>query len=645
MVHIEHDSRLGFSASLAALNGRSAISFREQRDDHSAPHQLVLRAVDPGGNFLGAPVVLADSHDARLTYLGTSGIGEGAFIAIWAAQEVDSTGAWTSSRLMSRVFGQDGAFLGPSLAIVEERGSGGDLFEGCDVAALADGGVVIVWPRYDGILAHRIGPDGTPRGASIEINRVEAVDQSEQSDPHVAALSNGGFVVVWTDADHIPGRDGYVVLARQFDADGNAVGEATRVNRTVLPDPIIPHVTQLDGGRFVISWTTSSPPNDSVETGLLLNDIIAPQLMPSERITAFHDGSAGAVVAFRLPDSDAITRIVSLGSVAITTPIPSSRQVDINLSWQIMGSMILVPVASLAALWAQDAQAREIEISAESGGLRFVERISLDLMMGADFETGTAALSSRNADSPASTGQAPIAHRGPLVIDPADGVDTGEATGSGDADHPLDSAALSLLQVAVPDLAEAPAVDPGGAAMALATERVDKPEVPSAPSSSDAPGEGAPTPEVIVGSTDDDPVPILVGSGPGTGTGGRPDGGGGVSADPIVVLPPNDDPGAPDIEAEDIETNLDSNDVMPNPPPLDDDSPSTADPEGEPDTLDPAWIWIDFGGDGDEVAIGDPEPITSPAVLDLPIRLSNPLSPDVAVDLPSHPIDTLIWLI
>lgn len=643
MVHIEHDGRLGFSASLAALNGRSAISFREQRDDHSAPHQLVLRAVDPGGNFLGAPVVLAESPDAQLTYLGTSGIGEGAFIAIWAAREADSAGSLTSSRLMARVFGQDGAFLGPSLPIAEERGSDGELFEGCDVAALADGGVVIVWPRYDGIVAHRIGPDGTPRGASIEVNRVEAVDQSEQSDPHVASLSNGGFVVVWTDADHIPGRDGYVVMARQFDADGNAVGDATRVNRTVLPDPIIPHVTQLDGGRFVISWTTSSPPNDSVETGLLLNDIIAPQLMPSDRITAFHDGSAGAVVAFRLPDSDAITRIVSLGSVAITTPIPSTRQVDINLSWQIMGSMILVPVASLAALWAQDAEAREIEISAESGGLRFVERISLEVLMGAASDAGDAAREAWQSDQPAANDATTQLHRILLDIAPTSLFDVGEP--GNEAWRALNDGSLAAVSphIALPDHVEAPA--PAAAAG----------EAPAAGAADDAIGGEAamsvaadptlnvPDPTELEGRNDDEPILVgggLFGSGPPSGDDPV------VGDDPgdLIIPPPPPPDGSVESDSE-VDAGIYPDLAVPVPVPEPDGEGGywIVGPESPPDgdTLDDGWVWIDVNVDADVT----PDPSGSVVAVEPPPPLL-PLPPSgVAVDLPSPAIDTLIWLI
>ena len=94
------------------------------------------------------------------------------------------------------------------------------------VAALEDGGFVIVWHEgaegtYD-VLAQMFDASGNKVGGEIAINAYTADDQYWSS---VIPQYDGGFIVTWQS----DGQDGDVwgIYSQRFDADGNPVGRTT----------------------------------------------------------------------------------------------------------------------------------------------------------------------------------------------------------------------------------------------------------------------------------------------------------------------------------------------------------------------------------------------------------------------------------
>ncbi|MEM8652933.1 MAG: hypothetical protein AAGF54_20595, partial [Pseudomonadota bacterium] len=95
---------------------------------------------------------------------------------------------------------------------------------GGQATRLADGNYVVTWiddneagfSRYSDIRAQIFTPDGTPVGSEFIVH-----DESfgEQTGPLITALSDGGFVISWTDDEGLDGAwaGGF---ARAFDADG-----------------------------------------------------------------------------------------------------------------------------------------------------------------------------------------------------------------------------------------------------------------------------------------------------------------------------------------------------------------------------------------------------------------------------------------
>lgn len=101
------------------------------------------------------------------------------------------------------------------------------------IAALADGGFIIVWESdgqdgdLNGIFAQRFDADGHPvardgttlaAGLTDEF-QINTTTLSQQFDPAIAAMPDGGFVISWTDFSALDGS-GQGLFAKRFGADG-----------------------------------------------------------------------------------------------------------------------------------------------------------------------------------------------------------------------------------------------------------------------------------------------------------------------------------------------------------------------------------------------------------------------------------------
>ena len=81
----------------------------------------------------------------------------------------------------------------------------------------------------------------------------------------MSGLKDGGFVVAWHDGNgssHDSG-EGYDVWTRAFDAAGNTVGDEYRVHTHVSGSQDIPSVAALDDGGFVVIWESDDQDGDS----------------------------------------------------------------------------------------------------------------------------------------------------------------------------------------------------------------------------------------------------------------------------------------------------------------------------------------------------------------------------------------------
>jgi Ca2+-binding RTX toxin-like protein len=98
-----------------------------------------------------------------------------------------------------------------------------------------------------------------PTGAEILVN---TTTENDQIIPGITALSNGGFVVVWQDQSgnqaNIGATTPYSIMAQVFAADGTPIGAERLVNTATQGNQFGAQATALPNGTFVVTWTDAS---------------------------------------------------------------------------------------------------------------------------------------------------------------------------------------------------------------------------------------------------------------------------------------------------------------------------------------------------------------------------------------------------
>lgn len=134
---------------------------------------------------------------------------------------------------------------------------------GSRVAGLGDGGWLVAWysdgqdGSSDGIYQQRYDADGDSVGAETKVNTYTT---GQQNSPSVTALSDGGWVVVWSSFGQDGGHTG--IYQQRYDADGIVAGTETLVNTYTTGEQAGATVTALADGSWVVSWTSDGQDGD-----------------------------------------------------------------------------------------------------------------------------------------------------------------------------------------------------------------------------------------------------------------------------------------------------------------------------------------------------------------------------------------------
>jgi Ca2+-binding RTX toxin-like protein len=128
-----------------------------------------------------------------------------------------------------------------------------------EIAVLADGGWIVTWTSRSqdgsgaGVYQQRYDKDGRKVSVETSVNAIVDFDQTHAS---VAALPNGGWVVTWSSAD----QNGITnVYHQHYDAAGNKLWAA---DKSVVPSNttnarIQPAITSLQDGGWVVAWAST----------------------------------------------------------------------------------------------------------------------------------------------------------------------------------------------------------------------------------------------------------------------------------------------------------------------------------------------------------------------------------------------------
>jgi hypothetical protein len=170
----------------------------------------------------------------------------GNFVVLW--QEED----WS---VWFRRFGENGAPLAPSTRVAGPEPKS----EAAAIAMNSRGDFVITWasvnppPGVYAINARRYSPAGVPQGSDV---RVAADNPLSPTEPRVAMDELGDFVVAW---ETYTGPLRFSVVARCFNAAGQALGPAFPVRQDPGGSPGSPEVAMDADGDFVVAWSDTVP--------------------------------------------------------------------------------------------------------------------------------------------------------------------------------------------------------------------------------------------------------------------------------------------------------------------------------------------------------------------------------------------------
>jgi len=221
----------------------------------------------------GDPIRPKSAADGSQAYPAVTALSDGGFVMIWSADRRN-----VSEDYHYDVYGQrydaDGNPLGDEFRVNTHTP---DRQLSPSVTALSDGGFVVTWKSLNQDGHHYGSPHND--NASIYGQRYDAQGKSvgdefrvnthikgEQVEPSVAALSDGGFVVTWTDEGYWPAGvtspdgSGFGVYGQRYDARGKPTGAEFRVNTHTEGDQVEPSVAGLSDGGFVVTWYSNESP-------------------------------------------------------------------------------------------------------------------------------------------------------------------------------------------------------------------------------------------------------------------------------------------------------------------------------------------------------------------------------------------------
>lgn len=236
-----------WSETVALEDGGFVIIWTSDNQDGSG-NGIYAQRYDSAGATVGVEF-LVNTHTADDQNRSSSfGLPDGGFLVTWSSINQDGD--------IYGVFGQrydaSGATVGGETQINTETTSTQFV---SNVTVLTDGGIVVTWSSTSqdgsgyGIYGQRYDASGASLGAEFQINTETSGNQIYSE---IAAMADGGFVVVWQSF----GQDGddYGIYGQRYDASGDTVGAETLINTVTVDAQWSPVITSLADGGFVVSW-------------------------------------------------------------------------------------------------------------------------------------------------------------------------------------------------------------------------------------------------------------------------------------------------------------------------------------------------------------------------------------------------------
>jgi hypothetical protein len=248
--------------SIAALQDGGFIVVFE---DFSVPGvEIRSQAFNADGTLRGAELLVTPGNHPTVTPEATT-LANGNSVVVWRDfSSLSDATHLPHHDLHAQIIASDGSLVGTEFVVAEYMAIGASEPA---IAGLLDGEFVVAWNDGFDIVAQRFDPAGNPLGTQLTVTT--GATTGTQRDPAVAALSDGRFVVSWTDPNQLNDEEfGSTIRAKLFNADGSLVGIHFGVNTLQLQDQSESRLTTLPDGRFIAVWTDASQAGGEVGTAI-----------------------------------------------------------------------------------------------------------------------------------------------------------------------------------------------------------------------------------------------------------------------------------------------------------------------------------------------------------------------------------------
>ncbi|MGI9324645.1 MAG: DUF4347 domain-containing protein [Pseudomonadales bacterium] len=227
-------------------DGRYVISWSSTNQDGSGSG-IYAQVYDANGIAQGGEFLVNTYTGGNQQIASMAMDDAGNFVVAWISDGQDGSGFG----IYAQRFDADGNQLGGEF-LVNTTTDNSQSYP--SVAMAPDGEFVIVWQSrlagnttYD-VNFQRYAEDGTPIGGETQVVSASA---TAQPIPAVDMDASGNFTIVWNRYD---AGTGYDVMARQYDAQGNALGSEFVAHADSTGNQLYADVAVADNGQFVLAW-------------------------------------------------------------------------------------------------------------------------------------------------------------------------------------------------------------------------------------------------------------------------------------------------------------------------------------------------------------------------------------------------------
>lgn len=233
----------------AALTDGTYVTVWSEEGTDGSDHGVFAQRFSAGGNPLGEAFQVNEWHVDYQYQPSVAAAPDGGFIVAWTSEGQDG-GEPGLSGVYARRFGPGGAPAGGEFLINTET-------EGRQktpsVSVSAGGGFAVSWESWDqdgdsyGVYMQRFDADGERRGGETQVN---TFTEGYQGFSDAAALAGGGYAVTWMSLGQDGGAHG--VYVQTFDDNGRKTGPERQVNEFTEYSQTRPKIAALPDGGFVV---------------------------------------------------------------------------------------------------------------------------------------------------------------------------------------------------------------------------------------------------------------------------------------------------------------------------------------------------------------------------------------------------------